>query len=181
MGAWHKLSCQGALAKLKMFMRRYFLFLTATIRYYRIRPYSHYANFCLFCKKKKLSTGSHFLVHTIFFNYQNFLNRHQTSKNAVEEYSQVYSYMSGDKVLCSMTAILGMAMHPSSGHLISRTWPIMRTRLQKRKIGDYKIFKLFAGKLYKFFVVVRTGPYTQINIVQIKNSVKRSLPRPRRK
>ena len=36
----------------------------------------------------------------------------------------------------------------------------MRTRLQKRKIGDYQNFQIFCQRQTLFFVVVRTGSQT---------------------
>lgn len=60
------------------------MFLTAMIievllNYMELGPARTTQIFVCFAKKK-LSTGSHFLVRTIFFTYHDFLNCHQTSK-----------------------------------------------------------------------------------------------------
>lgn len=164
-----------------MFMRSYFLFLTATIRYYRIRPCSHNANFCLFCKKE-LSTGSHFLVRTIFFNYQKFS---KPSPNVKKCRRVVFA---GLQFFVRRQSPLFHDDYPWDGHasFIGSSYLANMTnyanKVAKAKNWWLQDFQTFCRQtLQLLFVVLRTGPYTQINIVQIKKSVKRWLPRPRRK
>ena len=70
-----------------------------------IRPCSHYANFCLFCKKKTVNRKP-FSGANDFFYLPWFSQLSPNFKNAVEEYSEAYNSLTGDKVLCSMTAII---------------------------------------------------------------------------
>ena len=78
--------------------------------------------------------------------------------------------MSGDKILCSLPATLRRVIlfrehdHETFLLVIRKTkfhMSQMRTRLQKRKIGDYKISNFWQTLV---FVVVRTGELKQNDV-----------------
>ena len=69
----------------------------------RIRPSSHYAKFCLVCKKKSVSAKP-FLVQTIFCTTKIF-----ASPTKLQRFGQLaleaVKIVSGEKILCSLTSI----------------------------------------------------------------------------
>ena len=109
-----------------------------------------------------------------FFHLRKFSQLLLNLKDAVENIWRPTIFYLATKVLCFVTAFLRRVIS------ISRTWPItelefltgfywhfwlyqkfrcmsqMRTRLQKRKIGDHKI--LCRRQTLIFVVLLRTGP-----------------------
>ena len=89
-----------------------------------------------------------FLVQTTFFTFQNYSWAVIKLQRCRQEYLEAYNLLSGDKILCSLPATLRRVIlfrehdHETFLLVIRKTkfhMSQMRTRLQKRKIGDYKI------------------------------------------
>ena len=71
-----------------------------------VSPCSHYAKFCLLCKKicRQETISSH---NNFFFTYQNFLRCHQISNMPSRRFGGLQGFLSVDKILVFVgTAIL---------------------------------------------------------------------------
>ena len=90
----------------------------------------------MFVLQKKSVNRKPFLVRTIFPPTKIFsaVTKLQSCRR---EDLEAYNFLSGDKILCSFTAILRRVILFGVSQ--------MRTRLQKQKIGDYKIFTFLAN------------------------------------
>ena len=83
--------------------------------YSRLRPCSHFSNFCLFCKKlcQQEPVSS---ANDVFHLPKLLMSCHQTSKMPSRIFGGLQSFVRRQNPLF-------LASYPSWGHLISRTWP----------------------------------------------------------
>ena len=100
------------------------------------------------CFAKNSVNRNLFLVQTTFFTFQNYSWAVIKLQRCRQEYLEAYNLLSGDKILCSLPATLRWVIlfrehdHETWLLVIRKTkfhMSQMRTRLQKRKIGAYKI------------------------------------------